>query len=141
MQQFVNVNEVIKPKYVRWGRVNCREERKGGGTTRRHLKEAAEGKEGGINTNLLSQHYQFICITRSRLRLTRACARLELMPEAMLQHPQQQQQQQQHAEEISLTVWRYCCEIETKTGRDGAAAAAREKRRERERERESRTRD
>lgn len=22
MQQFVNVNEVIKPKYVRWGRVN-----------------------------------------------------------------------------------------------------------------------
>lgn len=48
------------------------------------------------------------------------------------QHPQQQQQ---HAEEISLTVWRYCCEIETKTGRDGAAAAAREKRREREGER------
>lgn len=47
MQQFVNVNEVIKPKYVRWGRVNCREERKGGGTTRRHHKEAPqEGSRG-----------------------------------------------------------------------------------------------
>lgn len=40
MQQFVNVNEVIKPKYLRWGRVNWRQERK----RRRHHKEAAEGE-------------------------------------------------------------------------------------------------